>query len=151
MANDLNINSDDQYRPVFCNEHRERGQLTFKIRGMEGLKTKQKNNKNQGQSKVVHQPAGIQMSSPNAVKQIIDAQTKGYFEVVNDNKKKRKVVINKGKAKTRSQKKLIQKAKKNAVVTSVRRESKLSRVSVIGNVGKKNAIQKKKDSIRRKA
>ena len=91
------------------------------------------------------------MSSPNAIKQIIDAKTKGYFEVVNENKKKRKVIINKGKAKTRSQKKLIKKAQKNAVVTGVRRESALSRVSVVGNVGKKNAIQKKKDDIRRKA
>ena len=40
MATDLDINSDDQERPVFCNKCRERGTLTYKIRGMDGLQAK---------------------------------------------------------------------------------------------------------------
>ena len=65
MFEDLNINSDEQDRPIFCNDHRERGILTFKIRGMDGLKTKTKKSTNSTNSpKIVKPVAVIQMSSP---------------------------------------------------------------------------------------
>ena len=48
MMTDLDINRDDQDRPVFCATHRQKGILTYKIRGMEGLKVKGKKSVNPG-------------------------------------------------------------------------------------------------------
>ena len=42
MTDDLNITRDDQEKPVFCQAHRERGIFTYKMRGMDGLKRKEK-------------------------------------------------------------------------------------------------------------
>ena len=70
MTEDLNINSDEQERPVFCNEHRERGILTFKIRGMEGLKVKTKKTSNTNPPKNVKPVPIIQMNSQQVAKQL---------------------------------------------------------------------------------
>lgn len=77
MTEDLNIISDEQERPVFCNDHRDRGTLTYKIRGMDGLKTKTQSraanhnpNAVQKKAKVATQAAVIQMNSPQVAKQL---------------------------------------------------------------------------------
>ena len=64
MMTDLDINRDDQHKPVFCAAHKHKGVLTYKIRGMEGLKAK-------GKKPTTQQGAPlIQINSPNALKQI---------------------------------------------------------------------------------